>query len=134
VTSIALTRTFAARPEQVWTAFTDPDALTAWFWPARLRTTVSADVRVGGAFRIESVIGEMAISGQYREVAAPHRLVMTWRWDGEDTESLVTIELTPTDGGTELRLRHQQLADDQQRDQHEQGWNDCLDRLVSHFR
>jgi uncharacterized protein YndB with AHSA1/START domain len=133
MTSVAITRIFAASPARVWTAFTDPDALAAWFWPAQLQTKATADVRTGGGYRIESVVGDMAISGHYREVTRPLRLVMTWRWDGEETVSLVTIELTPIESGTELRLRHEQLADDQERDQHEQGWNDCLDRLPSHL-
>jgi uncharacterized protein YndB with AHSA1/START domain len=133
MTSVAITRFFAAGPDRVWAAFTDPDALAAWFWPSRLQTKASADVRPGGSYRIESVVGEMAISGEYREVTPPSRLVMTWRWDGEDTESLVTIELSAIGAGTELTLRHEQLAGDDECMQHEQGWNDCLDRLMSHF-
>ncbi|HEY1488758.1 MAG TPA: SRPBCC family protein, partial [Micromonosporaceae bacterium] len=111
-----------------------PKALMAWFWPGSFDTQVTADVRVGGAYRISSTAADMAVSGHYRELAPPTRLVMTWRWDGDDRESLVTIELSAVGDGTELRLQHRQLVDDHDRDQHEQGWNDCLDRLMSHLR
>ena len=43
--------------------------------------------------------------------------------------SLVTIELTARGDDTDLDLRHERLANDDERDKHAQGWNDCLDRL-----
>ena len=49
---------------------------------------------------------------------------------GEDAETLVTVELVPSgEGGTGLALRHEGFADDATRDDHIQGWTDCLDRL-----
>ena len=129
MTTVAINRVLAAPVERVWAAFCDPDALMAWFWPGSLATKVTADVRPGGAYRISSDVGNMAISGIYRDVDEPVRLAFTWRWDGEDTDSLVTIELVALGDETELRLRHERLADDESRDAHAQGWNDCLDRL-----
>ncbi len=131
MTSVVITRTFAAAPERIWAAFTDAGALAAWFWPEQLATKVTADVRVGGEYRIESLVADMAISGRYLEVVPTRRIVMSWRWDGEDDESVVTIELSPDDDGTEVRLRHERLADDRTAELHEEGWNDCLDRLAT---
>jgi uncharacterized protein YndB with AHSA1/START domain len=133
MTTVAITRVFPAPPERVWIALTEPDALMAWFWPAKFETKVTADVRTGGSYRIESATAGMAISGQYLDVAPPLRLVMTWRWDADNTDSVVTIELAPVGDGTEMRLAHERLVDDESRDLHAQGWNDCLDRLMSHF-
>src|SRR4051794_34755700 len=106
MTTVTVTRFYAAPPARIWAALTDPDALTAWFWPEQLEAKISTDVRTGGGYRIESGPAGMAVSGEYREVLAPERLVMSWRWDGEDGESFVTIELSPAGDGTELRLRH----------------------------
>ena len=127
MTSLQITRVLAAPPERVWAAFTDPATLTAWFWPPRLSPRVSAEVRVGGAYRIEGT--GMAVSGVYLEVEPLRRLVFTWRWDGEETESVVTLEFEASDGKTLLSLRHDRLATVQERDAHTQGWHDCLDRL-----
>jgi uncharacterized protein YndB with AHSA1/START domain len=129
MTTVHITRTLSAPVDRVWTAFADPDALAAWFWPPRLAPKVAADVRVGGEFRIDATAGGFAISGTYREVVPPTRLVMTWRWDGEDVDSVVTIELTARGDVTDLDLRHERLPSDQSRDEHAQGWIDCLDRL-----
>ena len=127
MTSLQITRVLAAPPERVWAAFTDPATLTAWFWPSRLSPKVSADVCVGGAYRIEGT--GMAVSGVYLEVEPLRRLVFTWRWDGDETESVVTLEFEPSDGKTVLNLRHDRHATLEERDAHLQGWNDCLDRL-----
>ena len=129
MSSLHITRTLAADVERVWEAITEADALAAWFWPPRLAPKVSTDLRVGGSFRIDATQGGFAASGIYEEVTPPTRLVMTWRWDGEDTESVVTIELIGRGDVTDLDLRHDRIASDDVRDQHMQGWNDCFDRL-----
>ena len=40
-----------------------------------------------------------------------------------------TDGLEPIDGGTELTLIHEQLADEETRESHEAGWNGLLDKL-----
>lgn len=133
MSTIRISRTVPASVDRVWSAFTDPEALMAWFWPQSLGPKVTADVRTGGQFRVEATSAGFAVTGVYQEVSPPTRLVMTWQWDGDgmggDEESLVTIELTARGEYTDLDLRHERFASDEERDQHAQGWNDCLDRL-----
>lgn len=97
--------------EDVWAAFTDADALAAWFWPPRFQTTVEIDLRVGGSFRVASESAGMAVTGEYSEVRAPERLVHTWRWEGDDDETLVTMTLLPVDGGTGITILHEGFPD-----------------------
>ncbi|GAA1037219.1 SRPBCC domain-containing protein [Virgisporangium ochraceum] len=129
MTDLTIDRTLAFPVERVWRAMTDPAALTAWFWPRRFDPTVEVDLRVGGRYRIDGPAVGMAVSGEYVAVEPPHRLVFTWLWDGEDAETLVTVELTPTADGTRLVLRHERFVDDEAAKSHAQGWDDCLDRL-----
>jgi uncharacterized protein YndB with AHSA1/START domain len=129
MTELTVNRTLAAPADRVWRALTDPAALAAWFWPQRFAPTADVDLRVGGRYRIDGPAVGMAVSGEYVTVEPPHKLVFTWIWDGEPGETLVTIELTPSDTGTELTVRHERFADDANRDNHAQGWLDCLDRL-----
>lgn len=127
MSSLQISRTFAAPPDRVWQAFTDPKALAAWFWPKRLNTSAEIDLRPGGRYRIMG--SGMAVSGEYVSVEVPTRLVFTWRWDGEDAETLVTLELSAAGDGTDVVLIHDQFVDEPTRDEHAQGWSDCLDRL-----
>jgi uncharacterized protein YndB with AHSA1/START domain len=129
VTSLRITRILPAPVDRVWTALTRPEALTAWFWPPRLQPRVTAEARPGGEYRIEGT--GMAVSGRYVEVDEPRRLAFTWQWDGDATQSLVTIDLVAQGGKTELTLVHDRLDGDEDRDNHLIGWTDCLDRLAS---
>jgi uncharacterized protein YndB with AHSA1/START domain len=131
---LRIQRTLPASPARVWQALTDPAALCAWFWPhEHFGTTAQVDLRVDGAFLIDAPTAGIGVTGRYVALEPPRRLVMTWRWNGEEHETLVTIELAPSVEGTELTLLHERLSG-AARDQHAQGWSDCLDRLPRWLR
>jgi uncharacterized protein YndB with AHSA1/START domain len=125
-------RDLPAEPGRVWNALTDARELTRWFWPPRLEAAIEADARVGGRYRIASPSAGMAVSGEYRNVESPTRVVFTWSWDGEAEQTLVTIDLAEAGDGTHLTLVHEGFAKPETRDEHAQGWQDCLERLPAH--
>jgi uncharacterized protein YndB with AHSA1/START domain len=129
-TELTVRRTLPAPVERVWRALTEPKALAAWFWPERFGTTAEVDLRTGGRYRIEGA--PMAVSGEYVEVDPMTKLAFTWRWDGEAHESLVTMTLTESDGGTDLLIVHERLPEAEV-DSHAQGWSDCLGRLPAYL-
>jgi uncharacterized protein YndB with AHSA1/START domain len=117
----------------VWRALTDPAELAAWFWPADYGTTVEADARVGGRYRIAAAPERgLVVEGEYLEVAAPRRLVTSWRWDGDDVRSVVRLDLLGGERGSGLTLTHEGLPPEDV-PPHQQGWTDSLDRLVDHL-
>jgi uncharacterized protein YndB with AHSA1/START domain len=129
---IQISRTLQAPPERVWAALTEPAQLGGWFWPSTYGTTVTADVRVGGRYRIAATHPPLAVEGEYLEVVRTHRLVATWRWEAEETSSVVRIEVLGNERGSGLVLTHEGLTPDAV-PSHEQGWADCLDRLRQHL-
>jgi uncharacterized protein YndB with AHSA1/START domain len=112
-----------------------------WFGPENVQTRdLIADARVGGEFRwdLTNPEGEkMTMRGEYRELQPGKKIVFTWHWeDDEDWKnhiSIVTVELSDRDGGTELRLIHEQLPNEGSRDGHTRGWNSALDKLEKVF-
>ncbi len=141
-TELLIKRTYPAKREVVFQAWTDPNFLRQWFAPGEDFSTadVEIDLRVGGRFRIGiqpppgGPTGDKPfyVAGVYEEIVPPEKLVFTWAWEwpgprGE--ESVVTIQLRQLDDETELTLIHRRLPDDQQREEHTQGWNAMLDRL-----
>lgn len=134
MTEVNLTRTIRADRERVWRAWTDGTELARWFWPPSFASEVQVDARPGGTWRIASVAAGMAVSGAFIAVDPHKRLVYTWRWDGEEHETLVTLALADAPGGgTQLSLKHERFDGEQSATDHEQGWNDCLDRLPSYL-
>ena len=133
--SLTIVRKLNASPAKVWRALTQPEALKQWMAPdaAFAIPVAETDLRVGGRYHVvmKSPDGEEHdVSGVYREIVASKRLVYTWAWkSAPERESLVTWELRAADGGTELTLKHEQFADEEARDKHQQGWTGCLARL-----
>jgi len=134
--SLTLTRDYAAPPERVWRAWTDPKALKQWWAPGAGDAVSLAefDVRVGGRFRIcfgGADGNEHECAGVYQEVAKPKKLVFTWSWPRStpERESLVTILFNARGSGTELVFKHERFFDEKARDDHKRGWSGLLDKL-----
>ena len=63
------------------------------------------DLRVGGRYRqiFRTPNGEVAFSGEFREVTPPSRVVRTFIFEPmPDAEALETLELTEADGQTTI--------------------------------
>jgi uncharacterized protein YndB with AHSA1/START domain len=133
-----LSRTFAAPREQVFRAWTEADAIERWFKPMGLPSRVKLlDLRVGGGYRIETIDADgitHSISGVYREIARPQRLVFTWLSDETDREeTLVTLEFVERDGATEIVLWHERFASETMKAMHVYGWNAMFETLTGYL-
>jgi uncharacterized protein YndB with AHSA1/START domain len=137
-TTVYLKRNFAAPMENVFRAWTEPEQVKKWFGPAGSSTpSAEIELRVGGKYRFGLQFpGEdiFYVSGTYREIDPPSKLVFTWRWDKPDMdfgETLVTIEFHERRGyTTEVVLTHERFPTPEIREQHNQGWNSILDKLA----
>jgi uncharacterized protein YndB with AHSA1/START domain len=133
-TALRLERTFAAAPERVFDAWTNPEVLRRWWAAAPDGDTPVAevDLRVGGSYRLQmrGPQGEFTVSGRFEEITPPHRLVYTWAWEEmPPMDTLVTVEFHGEGDGTRVVLTHTGLPGEESRAQHEHGWHAVLDSL-----
>ncbi len=136
--TLHLKRRFAAPREKVFRAWTDPEALKQWWGPPGYESpNAKVDLRAGGRYRLamrKLPDGEVFyLSGTYREVQPPVRLVFTWAWESPEMdmgETLVTVEFLDRGEETEVVLTHELFPNAEICEQHNQGWNGCLDRLT----
>jgi uncharacterized protein YndB with AHSA1/START domain len=133
---LRLSRRLPAPRELVFRALTEPAELARWWGPAGFTVPeCTLDARPGGAWRtvMRSPEGrDHIVSGVYREIRPPTRLVLTWAWETEGTrghETLVTIELHEQGEATLLELHHELFESESSRDQHRHGWSSCFDCL-----
>jgi uncharacterized protein YndB with AHSA1/START domain len=138
--TLVIERIFNAPPDEVFAAWTDPAILVRWWGPEGHSTPeCDMDVRPGGAWRtkMSGPDGDHIVSGVYREIAPPSRLVMTWGWQQKDGtrghETVVAITLQPADGGTRMRLVQSLFLSKEQRDLHNWGWTSSLNDLERMF-
>jgi uncharacterized protein YndB with AHSA1/START domain len=120
-----LVTTVEAPVGKVFRAWLDPTAMAGWFWP--FPATYEINAHVGGAFHFASE--HIGVSGRYLEIDEPDRLAFTWVWDGEAEETQVAVNFRPVSATTELILEHTGNPDAETRDNHTQGWTDCVARL-----
>ena len=143
---VEIQRRFPVGRDALFHAWTDPQALKAWFGPDGVETRLAeVDLRVGGRFRVEMVMSSGSVVvhlGLYQEILSPEKLVFTWLLQdqacegsaGENVETRVTVRFAIVDEETtDLHLLHEGLPTQKARDGHKFGWNgsfDCLNRYV----
>jgi uncharacterized protein YndB with AHSA1/START domain len=112
-----------ARPEVVFSFFTDSERWASW-WGAG--STI--EPRPAGRVLIRYP-GGIEVAGEVLEIVSPERIVFTYGFTSGTPippgSSRVTIRLEPVPLGTRLRLSHE-FADAGVRDEHAQGWRHQL--------
>jgi uncharacterized protein YndB with AHSA1/START domain len=140
-----LTRVFNAPRALVFAAWTRPEHVRKWYGCSTMTLTVcEIDLRVGGTYRyvMRSPDGvDHTMTGVYREIVPPKRLVYTERYLTEgfaSNEAQVTVLFAEHGGMTTLTstVLHQSEAD---RDGHleagmERGAAEVYNRLEAHLR
>jgi uncharacterized protein YndB with AHSA1/START domain len=110
---IRITREFAATPEQLFRAHTDPDLYARWVGPSEMTTKIDHwDARDGGSWRFVSIRGdeEYAFRGCFHTVS-PEKIVQTFTWEGmPDGVSLETLRFDDLGNGRS-RLVAESLCD-----------------------
>jgi uncharacterized protein YndB with AHSA1/START domain len=133
--TLVIERVFKAPPDRVFAAWTDPAILVKWWGPEGFNTPECAmDVRAGGAWRTKMVgpDGAHSVSGVYREITPPRRLVFTWAWEQDGNrghETVVDVTFEPVTGGTRMRLVQSLFDNVGERDMHNQGWSSSFNDL-----
>jgi len=114
-------------PDATFALITEPERLRRW-----MAVAARVELRPGGDYRWTVTPGHTA-AGTIVDVEPGNRVVFSWGWEDGDPApggSTVTLTLTPVDAGTEVRLEHDGLTDEQAA-HHAVGWNHFMDRLVA---
>lgn len=117
--TVRLHRVLTAKPERVYKAFVDGDALVKWLPPngftARLHQSV--DAKVGGGYRMSftnfTTGSSHSFSVKFTELAPHERIRHTDRFDDPHLpgEMQVTITLKKVSVGTELNIVQEGIPD-----------------------
>jgi uncharacterized protein YndB with AHSA1/START domain len=109
--TVRLHRVLRAKPERVYKAFLDADAMAKWLPPHGFTGKVHhLDARVGGSYRMSftnfSSGKSTSFGGTYVELVPNQKLRYTDRFDDPNLpgEMQTTITLTPVFCGTELHV------------------------------
>jgi len=142
---IEIVRIFEASREEVFDAWTRPEGFAAWFGEHGSSIPLdraSMDPRPGGAWQAVMLVGEdteLVFAGNFREVDAPHHLVMTLTDripTADDPVDILTVDLEDLgDGRTQMVFSQQggnMPADEYARAM--RGWLIFFERLGEHLK
>lgn len=140
-----------ASPEQVFAAWSKPEALNQWFGPHSHNCKVETfEFKTGGKYQIRLIpTGDVddpdchgdtsqdsVCAGEFVKISEPNRIVMTFNWieNGADMgDTLLSIEIMQANDGTDLVLTHEKIPSEELREAHQGGWQgslECLEEFI----
>lgn len=136
--TVHLYRVLRTRPDKLWRAFLEPDALARWMPPHGFTGHVDhLDARVGGLFRMRfrnfGTGAEHGFGGEYLELDLHRRLRYTDRFDDPNLPGtlVVTVTFTPVAVGTALAIEQRGIPEAIPLEACHLGWQESLAQLAT---
>jgi uncharacterized protein YndB with AHSA1/START domain len=136
--SVRLHRVLTAKPDKVYRAFVEADAMAKWLPPNGFACTVHhLDAKIGGTFRMSfrnfTTGKSHSFGGNYVELVPGERLRYTDKFDDPNLpgEMQVTVTLKAVSCGTELNVLQEGIPDIIPAEMCYLGWQDSLRNLAS---
>ncbi|MGH8262824.1 MAG: SRPBCC family protein [Steroidobacterales bacterium] len=135
--TVRLHRVLAAKPEKVYRAFLEPDAMARWLPPNGFTGKVHhMEATVGGTYKMSftnfTTGTSIAFGGEFRELVPHERLRYTDNFDDPNLpgEIQVTVTLKKVSVGTELNIVQEGLPDVIPLEACYLGWQQSLQNLA----
>jgi len=101
--AIVIERTLNAPVAKVWQALTDVDQMRQWYFDLK---EFKPEVGFEFGFVVEHEGNTYDHRCKVTEAIPERKIAYTWRYKGEQGDSLVTVELFPDGNKTRLKLTH----------------------------
>ncbi len=135
--TIRLHRVLAAKPEKIYRAFLEADAMAKWLPPNGFTATVHhLEAKVGGRFRMSfrnfTTGAAHSFGGEYLELVPHERLRYTDQFEDPNLPGRiqVTVTLGAVSVGTEMTIVQEGLPDVIPVEACHLGWQQSLDNLA----
>ena len=135
--TVHLHRVLTAKPEKIYRAFLDPDAMAKWLPPNGFTCKVHhMDPKVGGTYKMSftNFTTERSVSfgGEYRELVENERVRYTDNFDDPNLagEIQVTVNLKKVSLGTEITIVQEGLPTVIPLEACYVGWQQSLNNLA----
>jgi uncharacterized protein YndB with AHSA1/START domain len=134
--TVKLHRVFTAKPERVYKAFIDPDAMAKWLPPNGFTGKVhEMDARVGGSYKMSftnfSTGNSHSFGGEFVELVPNEKLSYTDKFDDPNLpgEMMTTVSIKAVSVGTEVSIVQEGIPDAIPVEACYLGWQESLNLL-----
>ena len=136
--SVRLHRVLRTKPEKVYRAFLEPDAMAKWIPPYGFTCKVHhMDAKTGGTFRMSfhnfSTGNDHSFGGEYLELVPGELIRYNDKFDDPNLPGVmqVTVTLTPVLCGTEINIVQEGIPDVIPLEMCYLGWQESLAQLAT---
>lgn len=143
-------RVVDASPERTYAALVDPEAMAIWLPPEGMTARFEhVDVRPGGSYRMvltyddpaetsgKTTAGSDVVEGRYVDVVPGVRVVQAVDFESDDPAfagtMTMTWEVAPTDAGTRVELRAEDVPEGISAEDHAKGLASSLANLANYL-
>ena len=133
--AVVIERTFKAPVARVWKALTNADEMRVWYFDLK-------EFKPEVGFEFEFTVEHEGVRYHHlckiRQVIPQKKIAYTWRYAGEDGNSLVTFELFGDGDKTRLKLTHKGLETFPKlpayaRTNFEKGWTEIIGSSLKQY-
>ena len=133
--AVVIERTFNAPVARVWKALTDANEMRIWYFDLK-------EFKPEPGFEFEFAVEHEGVQYHHlckvTEVIPQKKLAYTWRYQGHEGDSLVTLELFADGDKTRLKLTHEGIetfpkTPAYDRKNFEAGWTEIIGSSLKRF-
>ena len=135
--TVRLHRVLRTKPERIYKAFLDADAMAKWLPPYGFTCKVHhLDGKVGGTFKMSFTNFSQgrghSFGGEYRELVPNERIRYTDKFDDPHLpgEMMTTVSLKPVICGTEVNVVQENIPEVIPVEMCYLGWQESLEQLA----
>jgi uncharacterized protein YndB with AHSA1/START domain len=135
--TIRLHRVLTAKPDRVYRAFLNPEAMAKWLPPYGFTATVhEMNAEVGGTYRMSftnfGTGNTQSFGGQYVELVPSEKIVYTDKFDDPNLpgEMRTTVTLKPVLCGTDVTIVQEGVPEVIPAEMCYLGWQESLEQLA----
>ena len=133
--AVVIERTFNAAVARVWEALTNADEMRVWYFDLK---EFKPEVGFEFEFTVEHEGTRYHHLCKITEVIPQKKIAYTWRYAGEEGDSLVTFELFADGDKTRLKLTHEGLETFPKlpayaRTNFEKGWTEIIGSSLKQY-
>lgn len=133
--TLVVRRIIGASPERLFEAWTQPKQLLLWWGPQDVEcTSAELELKVGGSYRIDNRLPDgqiISIVGEFETIDPPRELAFSWRIENQlpTTNERVSVRFEGSHDETRVTVTHERIQSTAIREDHQRGWDGCLDGL-----
>jgi uncharacterized protein YndB with AHSA1/START domain len=133
--AVVIERTYNAPAARLWKALTDVDEMRGWYFDLK---EFKPEVGFEFEFIVEHEGAKYHHLCKIMEIIPQKKIAYTWRYAGEEGNSLVTFELFPDGNETRLKLTHEGLETFPKlpayaRTNFEKGWTEIIGSSLKQY-